>query len=424
MNRRHFLFASAAAATGLALPFGRAGWTVRAAETDASHKKLVVIFLRGAVDGLSVVVPYGDDSYYGARRSIALKPPGRDGGVLDLDGHFGLHPALAPLMTPWRGGSLAFVQACGSPDPTRSHFDAQLYMENGTPGRGATADGWLNRLLAALPGPHAPTQALSFGPQMPRILSGPQAVANIALGEAAEKPLAVDRPGVSKAFAQLYGGDDKMSRTFQQGMAARQQMAADMSAQNNAMMSDDHEQMAANNGAPLPQGFPDDAARLARMMRQDPSIRVAFLALGGWDTHIGQGNAEGQLADRLKPLGEGLSKLVTGLGPSYQDTLIVVMSEFGRTVHENGNGGTDHGHGTVMWLLGGDVIGGKVHGTWPGLAEDRLYQQRDLAVTSDFRAILGPAVSRHLHLPEGTASALFPSAPNVTGGGAPVLIRA
>jgi len=416
MNRRHFLFSAGAA---LALPFGRAGWTLRAAETEGGHKRLVVIFLRGAVDGLSVVVPYGEDAYYGARRSIALRPPGRDGGVVDLDGHFGLHPALVSLMPQWHAGSLAFVQACGSPDPTRSHFDAQLYMENGTPGRGATSDGWLNRLLGVLPGPHGPAQALSFGPQMPRILTGPQPVANIALGEAAEKPLAVDRPAVSQAFAQLYGGDDKLSRTFQQGVASRQQMAADM-----AGTSDEHEQMAANNGAPLPQGFPDDAARLARMMRQDPSIRVAFLALGGWDTHINQGNAEGQLANRLKPLGEGLSKLVTGLGPAFQDTLIVVMSEFGRTVHENGNGGTDHGHGSVMWFLGGDVIGGKVHGTWPGLAEDRLYQQRDLAVTSDFRAILGPAVSRHLHLPEGTAQALFPSAPNFTGGGAPVLIRA
>jgi uncharacterized protein (DUF1501 family) len=416
MNRRHFLLAAGA---GLALPFGRAGWTLRAAESEAGHKRLVVIFLRGAVDGLSVVVPHGDDAYYGARRSIALKQPGRDGGVLDLDGHFGLHPALAPLMAQWKSGSLAFVQACGSPDPTRSHFDAQLYMENGTPGRGATSDGWLNRLLAVLPGPHGPAQALSFGPQMPRILTGPQPVANIALGQAAEKPLAVDRPAVSQAFGQLYGGDDKMSRTFQQGVAARQQMSADMGA-----MSDDHEQMVANNGAPLPQGFPDDAARLARMMRQDSSIRIAFLALGGWDTHIGQGNAEGQLANRLKPLGEGLSKLVIGLGPAYQDTLIVVMSEFGRTVHENGNGGTDHGHGSVMWFLGGNVIGGKVHGAWPGLAEDRLYQQRDLAVTSDFRAVLGPAVSRHLHLPEGTAQALFPSAPDFIGGGAPVLVRA
>jgi uncharacterized protein (DUF1501 family) len=418
MNRRHFLMTAGAALT---LPFGRSGWVLRAAEPAAGNKRLVVIFLRGAVDGMSVVVPYGEDAYYDLRRSIALKPPGRDNGVLDLDRHFGLHPALAPLMPHWQAGTLAFVQACGSPDPTRSHFDAQLYMENGTPGRGATSDGWLNRLLAALPGPHGATQAVSFGPQMPRIMAGPQPVANIALGNAAEKPLAIDRPAVSEAFAQLYGGDDKMSRTFQQGVEARRQMAADMASN----MEDDHEQMVANNGAPLPQGFPDDAARLARMMRQDPAIRVAFLALGGWDTHVNQGGAEGQLANRLKPLGEGLSKLVTGLGPAYRDTLIVVMSEFGRTAHENGNGGTDHGHGNVMWLLGGTVVGGKVHGTWPGLTQDRLYQQRDLAVTTDFRAVLGPAVMKHLGLPEGTAASLFPGALNVIqGGGAPVLIRA
>ena len=419
MNRRHFLKAAGAAGiTALAVPFGRSGWMLRAAETG--HKRLVVIFLRGAVDGLSVVVPYGDDAYYDLRRSIALKPPGRDNGVLDLDRHFGLHPALAPLMPYWQAGSMAFVQACGSPDPTRSHFDAQLYMENGTPGRGATADGWLNRLLGALPGPHGAAQAVSFGPQMPRILTGPQPVANIALGAAAEKPLAIDRPAVAQAFAQLYGGDDKMSRTYQQGVEARRQMSADMMGGD-----DDHEQMVANNGAPLPQGFPDDAARLARMMRQDPAIRVAFLALGGWDTHVDQGGAEGQLANRLRPLGDGLSKLVTGLGPAFQDTLIIVMSEFGRTAHENGNGGTDHGHGNVMWLLGGGVVGGKVHGARPGLAPDRLYQQRDLAVTTDFRAVLGPAVTRHLGLPEGTAASLFPGALNlIQGGGAPVLIRA
>ena len=415
MNRRHFLLSAAA----LAVPFGRSGWTARAAESGTGHKRLIVVFLRGAVDGLSVVVPYGDDAYYGLRRAIALKEPGREGGVLALDKHFGLHPALEPLMPFWQAGTLGFVHACGSPDPTRSHFDAQLYMENGTPGRGATADGWLNRLLAALPGTAGPTQALSFGPQMPRILTGPQPVANVALGAAADKPLAVDRPAVAAAFAQMYGGGDKLSQTYQQGVAARQQMAADM-----AGGMEDKEQMAANAGAPLPDGFPGDAARLAHMMRQDPAIRLAFLALGGWDTHVNQGNAQGQLANRLKPLGDGLSKLVTGLGPAFQDTLIVVMSEFGRTAQENGNGGTDHGHGNVMWFLGGDVVGGKVHGVWPGLAPDRLYQQRDLAVTSDFRALLGPAVVRHLQLPEGAGPALFPSAPDIKGGGAPVLIRA
>jgi uncharacterized protein (DUF1501 family) len=158
------------------------------------------------------------------------------------------------------------------------------------------------------------------------------------------------------------------------------------------------------------------------MMRQDPSIRVAFMALGGWDTHVNQGNAQGQLAGRLKPLGEGLSKLVTGLGTAFQDTLVIVMSEFGRTAHENGNGGTDHGHGNVLWALGGTVAGAKVHGAWPGLASDRLYQQRDLAVTSDFRTVIGPSVARHLRLPEGVAASLFPGAS--TGGGAPVLVRA
>lgn len=407
MNRRRFLLAAAA---GLVIPFGRSGWMARSAEFESGQRRLVVIFLRGAVDGLSVVVPYGEDAYYNARRSIALKMPGREGGVLPLDGRFGLHPALAPILPYWQSGTLGFVQACGSPDPTRSHFDAQLYMENGTPGRAATSEGWLNRLLDALPGPHGPTQALSFGPQMPRILTGAQPVANIALGAAADKPLAIDRPDVNAAFAQLYGGGDKMSQAFQQSTQSRQQMQADL-----ATVMDDKEQQAANNGAPLPDGFPGDAARLGHMMRQDPSIRVAFMALGGWDTHVNQGNAQGQLAGRLKPLGEGLSKLVAGLGPAFQDSLIIVMSEFGRTVHENGNGGTDHGHGNVLWALGGTVAGGKVHGVWPGLATDRLYQQRDLAVTSDFRSVIGLAVARHLRLSEGAAASLFPNAPNASG---------
>lgn len=406
MQRRAFLASSLALASGLALPIGRAGWFARAAEPDG--KRLIVIFLRGAVDGLNVVVPYGDDVYYNARSSIAVQPPGREHGAINLDGHFGLHPALAALLPRWQGGQLAFVHASGSPDPTRSHFDAQLYMENGTPGRGALPDGWMNRLLGALPGPRSAGRAIAFGPQVPRILAGSQPVANLSSGNDIGKPLAIDRPGVSQAFASLYDGNDAMSKAFQDSVQSRQQMQADaesMAAGGGA------EQMAADNGAPLPNGFPSDAAKLARMMRQDPSIRLAFFALGGWDTHIRQGNGEGQLANRLRPLGDGLAALAGGLGPAFDDSLIVVMSEFGRTVHENGNGGTDHGHGNVLWLLGGKVAGGRVYGKWPGLRPDQLYQERDLAVTTDFRLILGPTVTRHLSLPDQTIATLFPGIP-------------
>ncbi len=406
MHRRQFLTFAAAGSAGLLLPLGRSGWLARAADGGGEPgPRLVVIFLRGAVDGLNVVIPYGDDDYYSLRRSIAIRPPGGADGALDLDGHFGLHPALAPLLPLWQAGSLAFVHACGSPDPTRSHFDAQLTIENGTPGHAATPDGWMNRLLAQLPGPIGPTRAVAVGPQLPRILSGSQPVAMMGLGEAATRRLAIDRPEVNDAFARLYAGNDAISRTFQDSVQSRQQMQGDLD-------SGEMEQQAANGGAPLPNGFAADAARLARLMRQDPGIRLAFFALGGWDTHVAQGGASGQLAGRLKPLADGLVALSSGLGPVFQDSLIIVVSEFGRTAHENGNGGTDHGHGTALWLLGGTVAGRRVYGAWPGLASAQLYQQRDLAVTTDFRAAIGPTVTRHLRLEDGAAAALFPGMPN------------
>jgi uncharacterized protein (DUF1501 family) len=401
MDRRHFLRNLAIGSAALVMPFGKSGWVARAANLAASASpRLVVIFLRGAVDGLSVVVPYGDDVYYQSRRSIALKPPGQPDGVIDLDGHFGMHPAMASLTPLWQSGSLAFIPACGSPDPTRSHFDAQIFMETGTPGRSGTPDGWMNRALGAIPGPHASTQAVAFGANVPRIMTGKIQVANVATGNGAGKPLPVDRPEVSAAFAKLYGGDDAMSRTFQAGQDSRKQVMADL----------DSEMMAADNGAPLPNGFPGDAARLAKMMRQDSSIQLAFLALGGWDTHVNQGNAQGQLAGHLRPLADGLAVLAQGLGPVYRETVIVVMSEFGRTVHENGNGGTDHGHGNVMWVMGGDVAGRKIYGDWPTLASAALYQDRDVAITTDFRAVLEPVLTRHMRLSDPMLAGIFPGA--------------
>ena len=412
MRRRSFLTASLAA--GLLLPFGPDRWLARA--EPANQRRLIVVFLRGATDGLNVVVPYGESDYYAARRSIAIRPPGGDQSALDLDGQFGLHPALAPLLRYWRAGQLAFVHASGSPDPTRSHFDAQLYLENGTPGRGIQSDGWMNRLLGLLPGPSGSGRAIAFGPQIPRILAGPQPVANLTSAAAIGRPMPVDRPRVDEAFSRLYGGNDAMSRSFQEGKQARQQMQRDLA------MADPEEQKLADGGAPTPTGFPADAARLAEMMRHDPAIRLAFFGLGGWDTHIRQGGAEGQLANHLRPLAEGLAALAQGLGPAFGDSLILVMSEFGRTVRENGDGGTDHGHGNVLWLLGGGVAGGRVAGDWPGLAEERLYQQRDLAVTTDFRQAIGPAVIRHLALPDSALVTLFPGPPPA---GAPLaLLRA
>ena len=412
MQRRHFL--QSATAAGLAwTAVGRTAFAATAAGGNAplpGNKRLVVVFLRGAVDGLSVVAPYGEGAYYQQRSTIALARPGQDGGLLDLDGHFGLNPNLAPLLPLWQSGKLAFVHASGSPDPTRSHFDAQDYMESGTPGRKGTADGWLNRLLGAEPPAAAPagarasaTRGISVGATLPRIWAGPNPVANIANGARATRPTPLDRPQVSQAFDALYAGDDAMSRAYRESQQSRAEVNAAMSP---AAM--DREQMAANNGAPLPNGFPDDAARLAQLMRRDPAVQIAFMALGGWDTHVNQGGAKGQLANRLQPLGRGLAELATRLGPVFDDTTVLVISEFGRTARQNGTGGTDHGHGNVMWALGGNIAGGKVYGRWPGVDASALYEGRDLAVTTDFRQVLAGVCTNGLRLPDNRLAAVFP----------------
>jgi uncharacterized protein (DUF1501 family) len=360
---------------------------------------------------LNIVVPYADSGYYSARSSIAIARPGLDDGVRDLDGQFGLHPALTPLMPFWQSGKLAFVHACGSNDPTRSHFDAQDFMESGTPGNKSTSDGWLNRLLGSLPrapgDTPTPTRAVSIGAVLPRIYSGANPVANIANGNAATKPTLLDRPAIGDAFDKLYNKDDKLSAAYQASKQAHAEVmeSLDGHSMDGAMQA---EMQAANNGAPLPNGFPVDATRLATLMRNDTRVQLAFMALGGWDTHANQGASKGQLANRLSPLGQGLAALATRLGPVLDDTAIVAISEFGRTVRENGNGGTDHGHGNVMWLLGGPVAGGKVFGQWPGLSSGALYEGRDLAVTTDFRQVLGEVVQQHLSLDNARLQSIFP----------------
>ncbi len=395
-DRRRFL--QAAGASSALIPFGRAAF---AASTGGGNKRLVVVLLRGAVDGLNVVVPHGEAAYYDARPTIAIPRPGRDGGALDLDGHFGLHPALAALMPQWRDGTLAFIPASGSPDATRSHFDAQDYMESGTPGQKSTADGWMNRLLTELPGKRSATTALSFGPTLPRIFAGPVDVATVPLGRAATNSIPLDRPIINAAFDQLYTGEDALSRAYREGLESHKKVMKDLQA----------DMMAADNGAPSPVTFGQDTGHLARLIKQDPSINLAFFALGEWDTHVNQGASDGQLAGRLKPLAEGLAGLAAGLGKDYQDTVILVMSEFGRTVHENGNRGTDHGHGNVMWIMGGGVNGGKIHGRWPGLEAASLYENRDLAVTTDFRTVIASVLGGHMRLAPDRIAKVLPGAP-------------
>jgi len=410
MQRRQILqmlSMAGASAAGL-LPVGRSAWAAVTPDGSAppSRKKMVVVFLRGAVDGLSVVAPYAEPDYARFRPTIALPAPGQTDGLLDLDGHFGLHPALAPLMPIWTSGKLAFVHASGSPDPTRSHFDAQDYMESGTPGRKSTSDGWMNRLLGELPGKPSPTRGLAVGPVLPRIYMGPVPVASIAAGQGATRPTILDQPRVADAFGKLYDGDDATSRTFRESLEARREVLASLDPG-----ASEKEQMAADNGAPLPNGFPDDAARLARLMRNDANVQLAFVALGGWDTHAGQGAARGQLANRLTPLGAGLATFADRLGPMFDDTVVIVMSEFGRTARENGNRGTDHGHGNAMWAMGGPIDGGKVHGRWPGIDEASLHENRDLAITTDFRDVIAQVAERHLKLPDAQLDQLFPRRP-------------
>src|SRR5919198_2517914 len=377
MKRREFLQLTLLSTSGLWL-LGENGWAAKGSGDDKNPKRLVVVFLRGAVDGLNVVVPYSESSYYTSRPTIAVPRPGENGGALKLDEHFGLHPALSSLMPFWEKATLAFVHASGSPDSSRSHFDAQDYMESATPGQKSTPDGGLNRLLATLPGTRSATEAISVGPILPRILAGRAAATNLPLGKAATRPMPLDRPEIQEAFARLYNGDDSLSVAYREGQASRQQLLSQLS----------EEMSMADNGAPSPVGFADQARQLGRLIGRDSTIKVAFLALGGWDTHINQGSVLGQLPNRLRALGETLATFAQALGPTYSDTVILVMSEFGRTVHENGNTGTDHGHGNVMWVMGGSVKGGKVYGQWPGLSGNELYEGRDLAVTTDFREVI------------------------------------
>jgi uncharacterized protein (DUF1501 family) len=424
MQRRDFIrYAGLAAGNALLIPVGLSGCAVAPAappvksasagnaalsygsprqrprsEGDGTPR-MVVVFLRGAVDGLNVVVPHGDQAYYQARPSIAVARPGQPNGALDLTGYFGLHPALRPLLPYWENGQLAFVHASGSPDGSRSHFEAQDYMETGTPGQHTRHDGWMNRLQGYLPATESPVQALALGETIPRILSGRQVVANLSTGRDATRPTLIDQPRVSQAFGALYGADDTLGKAYRDGVAARKELLTELSSS---------EQRMANNGAPLPNGLAIDTARLGRLMRGDPRIRLGFLAVGGWDTHANQGNGSGQLANRLNPLATGLATLAQELGPAFNDTVIVVISEFGRTFRENGNGGTDHGHGNAIWLLGGNVRGGKIYGQWPGLEQRALNEGRDLAITTDFRAVMATLAEKHMRIDDRALAGIFP----------------
>jgi uncharacterized protein (DUF1501 family) len=406
MDRRAFLQALSWGGTASLMPSCGA-WAM--VSPLASTRRLIVVFMRGAVDGLSLVVPYNETNYYRQRSTIAIGKPGSANGTIDLDGQFGLHPALAPLMPFWKEGTLAFVHAAGSPDPTRSHFDGQDNIESGTPGNKATPDGWLNRLEGVIPATEeirsAPTRAVSIGSLLPRIFKGRNSVATIASGATATRPTVLDRPSVRRAFEVVYGDDTRMGSMFANYVAARADVVA-------AIAQADPEIMAANNGAASSYAFATDATRLGAFMRRDPRVQLGFLAVSGWDTHANQGGASGgQLPGLLPPFANGISALARSLGPVYAETIIAVISEFGRTVAQNGNAGTDHGHGNVMWLMGGPVAGGKVQGEWPGLDDTALHEGRDLAVVTDYRTVLAQICERHLRIADTDLSKVFPDMP-------------
>ena len=394
MKRRKLLQTAGLATAGMLMPIGWNSWVAKGIAKSKNPQRLVVIFLRGAVDGLNVVVPHQEDDYYAARPTIAVPYPGEKDGVIDLDGFFGLHPALADIVPLWKRNSLAFIHACGSPDETRSHFDAQDYMETGTPGVKTTNDGWMNRLLATLP-KDRPTQALNVGNTTPRILKGKMPIASISPGKNSARALPVDRPNISKAFDLLYSQDDVLSKVYQEGREAREEILAELNA----------EMMSSSRGAPPANLFVDDAIEVARLMVGNTRTQLAFMEIGNWDTHI---NEKASLNKSLQSLGKGLATLVRELKPIYSDTVIVVMSEFGRTVKENGNRGTDHGHGNVLWLLGGGIRGGKVYGEWQGLSESILYQKRDLPVTTDFREAIATILTQHMQISNSNLVKIFP----------------
>lgn len=414
MNRREFLKTAGLTTASLLMPNVSVWAKSAGASTSAAPaNKLVVVFLRGAIDGLSVVVPYSDPSYYKVRNNIAIPPPGNDLSALDLDGHFGLHPALSPIMPLWKNGSLSFILNTGSPDPTRSHFDAQDYMESGCPGRKSTSTGWLNRLLAQLPDNHSPVRALNIGSTTPRILQGPIASATFK-AELRRRRSPIDNEVIAASYERMYEGrGDSLERAFQDGMEARMTINEKLSG----------EQMQANGGAIQANKFGAFGKQLGKLMSEEPKVQVAFVDLGGFDTHVNQGAGKGQLANHLQVLGHGLSDLSLALGDTYSRTVILVMSEFGRTVKENGNNGTDHGHGNFIWALGGAVQGGKLQGHWDGIADRSLYEGRDLPVRTDFRSVISSVAADHLQLSSSQLQAVFPEFSPVGGNPIPKILK-
>lgn len=411
MNRRFFLKNSGIALASISAATMSPSFLTRAlaqANGGGRRKILIAIFQRGAMDGLNAVIPYGEQEYYNLRPSIAVpRPGGIEGGqpnqpqAIDLDGFFGLHPTLAPFKPIYDSGELAIVHAVGSPDSTRSHFDAQDYMESATPGMKSTTDGWLNRYLQSKAGANAsPFRGVAMGPNMPRAMQGK--ASTIAMNNIRD-------------FTIRAGGGE-MGQAIQGGFEAMYEQTV-----NDALRGTGKETFEAVKllkrvnptqyqpapGVAYPRGqFGERMKQIAQLIKSDIGLEVAFTDIGGWDTHANQGSSQGQLALRLTELSSGVAALYADLKDRADDVVILTMTEFGRTAKENGNRGTDHGHASVMFALGGRVKGGKVYGKWPGMKSSQLYEGRDLAITTDFRDVFAEMAKNHLGV--ANLNSIFP----------------
>lgn len=410
MRRRVFLKSGAIALVTIGLNPTFLQRAVFATELRRTRrgKILICVFQRGAADALNMVVPYGDPAYYAARPAIAVSRPkaGARDAAVDLDGFFGLHPSLRPLHSLWGRGLLAPVHAVGSPSATRSHFDAQDFMESGTPDRKGTPDGWLNRYLAAHGTCAActptPFRGVAFAQTTPRIMQGP--VPTIAMASLDGFTVRATGSDAQRLEALYRTGSADLIHDAGQGTfdAVRMLRAADP------------RRYAPASGAEYPRSpFGQSLRQIAQLIKADVGLEVAFADVGGWDTHVNQGGATGQLANRLDDFARALTALVTDLGDRMDDVVILTMSEFGRMVRQNGNGGTDHGHAGAMFVIGGGIRGHRVHGRWPGLEREQLHEGRDLALTTDFRTVFSEVVVRHLGAPD--AGSIFPGFGGPTG---------
>jgi uncharacterized protein (DUF1501 family) len=363
-----------------------------ASTPTAGKRQLVVLFQRGAADGLNIVVPFGEPNYYRLRPTIAIPQPRRGGGdaAIDLDGFFGLHPALASFGPLFQKNELAIVHAAGSPDPTRSHFDAQDFMESGTPGVKATQDGWLDRALGTMPEKNAsPFRAVAMGPNLPRMLQGSTgAIAIPDLRQFKVQPQSEAMAKVAEGgFEALYA--QSVDHALH-GTGTETFEAIDM------LRKIDPASFPPENGAEYPKSpVGQRLQQIAVMIKAKIGLEVMFLDCGGWDNHVNEGGTQGQLANLLRDLSDSLAAFYKDMGDRMGDVVVVTMSEFGRTAKENGNRGTDHGHANCMFVMGGDVKGGRVYGQWPGLNDHQLNDGRDLALTTDFRSVLGEILTMH-----------------------------